>query len=54
MEPGQEKWLGINAEFAKVWPNITIKKGPLPDAKQWESVANKYEEHFSATPGTSE
>ncbi len=27
-EPGQDKWLGLNAEFAKIWPNITTKKEP--------------------------
>ena len=50
-EPGLEKWLGINAEYAKVWPNITTKKTPPADAKQWEGVANKFEEHFSPSPG---
>ena len=25
-EAGLEKWLGINAEFAKTWPNITAKR----------------------------
>ena len=24
-EPGLEKWLEINAKYAQVWPNITIK-----------------------------
>ena len=24
-EPGLEKWLLLNAEYAKIWPNITIK-----------------------------
>ena len=27
-EPGLEKWLAINAEFARVWPNITVKREP--------------------------
>ena len=27
-EPGLEKWLELNAEYAKVWPNITVKKEP--------------------------
>ena len=27
-EPGLEKWLGLNAEYAKTWPNITVKKEP--------------------------
>jgi ferredoxin len=35
-EPGLEKWLGINAEYARVWPNITVKREPPPDAKDWE------------------
>ena len=25
-EPGLEKWLELNAEFAKTWPNITVKR----------------------------
>ena len=24
-EAGLEKWLGINDEYARVWPNITVK-----------------------------
>ena len=35
-EPGLEKWLAINAEFVRVWPNITVKREPPPDAKEWE------------------
>jgi ferredoxin len=51
-EPGLEKWLAVNAEYAKVWPNITAKKEHLSDAKQWEGVADKFEQHFSAKPGS--
>ena len=43
-EPGLEKFLKLNADFAKVWPNITAKKEPPPDAKAWEGVANKLEQ----------
>ena len=50
-EPGLEKWLTVNAEYAKSWPNITVKKEPPADAKQWEGVANKFDEHFSPNPG---
>ncbi|MFZ0374111.1 MAG: DUF3470 domain-containing protein, partial [Xanthobacteraceae bacterium] len=28
------------------------KKTPPADAKQWEGVANKFEEQFSPNPGT--
>jgi Fe-S-cluster-containing hydrogenase component 2 len=27
-EPGLEKWLSLNAEYAKIWPNITVNKRP--------------------------
>lgn len=50
-EPGLEKWLSVNAEFSKVWPNIMAKKEPPADAKEWESVPGKYEKCFSPKPG---
>ena len=25
-EPGLEKWVLLNAEYAKIWPNIAVKK----------------------------
>ena len=50
-EPGSEKWLSVNAEYSKVWPNITAKHDHPADAKQWEDVPNKFEEHFSPNPG---
>src|SRR6202158_1615979 len=53
-ESGLEKWLTINAEFARVWPNITVKREPPPDAKEWESVPGKYEKYFSPKPGDSD
>jgi len=40
-EPGIEKWLEINAKYAQVWPNITIKREPPPDAKDWEGKPDK-------------
>jgi ferredoxin len=51
-EPGLEKWLAVNAEYASKWPNITLKKDPPPDAKEFEGVQNKFDEHFSPKPGT--
>ena len=29
-EPGLEKWLSLNAEYAKVWPMSRSKKRPRP------------------------
>ena len=51
-EPGLEKWLEVNTEFAKSWPNITQKKEAPPDAKEWEGKEGKFEKYFSPNPGT--
>jgi ferredoxin len=50
-EPGLEKWLSLNAEYAKIWPNITIKKAPPPDSKEFEGKPDKLQ-YFSSNPGT--
>ena len=50
-EPGLEKWLEINAKYAQVWPNITIKRESPPDAKDWEGKPDKAN-WLSPNPGT--
>jgi ferredoxin len=49
-EPGLEKWLSLNADFAKQWPNITVKRDPPPDAKEMDGKPGKLA-LFSAEPG---
>jgi Domain of unknown function (DUF3470) len=49
-QPELEKWLRLNAEYAKVWPNITMKKPPPPDSKDWEGKLDKFQ-YFSPNPG---
>ena len=49
-EPGLEKWLLLNAEYARIWPNITAKKEPPPDAKNWEGKPDKLQ-YFAPNPG---
>jgi ferredoxin len=51
-EPGAEKWVSMNAEFSKIWPNITAKKEPPADGKDWEGLPDKFEKYFSPEPGT--
>jgi ferredoxin len=51
-EPGLEKWLELNAEYAKSWPNITVKREAPPDAKEFDGQPGKFEKHFSANPGS--
>jgi ferredoxin len=38
-----EKWLQINLEHAKTWPNITQKIDELPEAKEFDGQEGKYE-----------
>ena len=41
----------INAEYASKWPNITIKRDPPADAKEFEGMEGKFEKFFSSEPG---
>jgi len=41
-EPGVEKWLALNAEFAAQWPNVTIKREPPEDAAAWDGKPGKF------------
>ena len=50
-QPGLEKWLSLNAEYAKLWPNITVKKTPRPNSKEWEGESDKLQ-YFSSKSGT--
>ncbi|MDH5471543.1 MAG: ferredoxin family protein [Gammaproteobacteria bacterium] len=34
-------FLQLNAELAKIWPVINVKKPPLEDASEWEGVKGK-------------
>lgn len=38
---GQESFLKLNAELAKLWPVLTVKKDPPPDAEEWNGVEGK-------------
>jgi hypothetical protein len=42
--------LSLNVEYAKAWPNITVKKAPPPDSKEWEGKPDKLQ-YFSPNPG---
>jgi len=45
------KWLKINSEYARVWPNITLKGEPPADAEAFERETGKFEKYFSEKPG---
>ena len=44
-------WVNINTQYAKTWPNITRKKEPPADAKEYEEIQDK-KHLLSDKPGT--
>jgi ferredoxin len=50
-EPGLESWVKLNADYAKTWPNITIKRDGPADGKEFDGKPNKLETYFSPEPG---
>ena len=50
-EEGMEKWAEINRIYSEIWPVITIRKDPLPDAEERNGEAGKLEKYFSESPG---
>jgi len=53
-ETGLEKWLTLNAEYAKIWPNIIQKGTPPADADKFQGENGKFEKYFSEKPGSGE
>jgi ferredoxin len=45
------KWLKLNSDYAKVWPNITVKGEPPADAEAFERETGKLDKYFSEKPG---
>src|SRR3954451_15379972 len=45
------KWLKLNTEYAKIWPNITVKGEAPADAADFERETGKLEKYFSPKPG---
>ncbi|MBV8682797.1 MAG: ferredoxin family protein [Caulobacteraceae bacterium] len=43
------EWLKLNAQYARVWPNITVKGTPPADAGDWDGVEGKLAD-FSPEP----
>jgi ferredoxin len=41
----------INSEYAKIWPNITVKGVPPADREEFERETGKFEKYFSEKPG---
>jgi ferredoxin len=46
------KWLKVNTEYSKEWPNITRKGEPPADSDAFRDEKGKFEKYFSPKPGT--
>ena len=45
------KWLTVNTQYAKVWPNITVTGTPPADRDDFERETGKFEKYFDPAPG---
>ncbi len=50
-EKGAERWVEINREYAEQWPNLTVKKDPMPEADEYKDKKDKFKTEFSAEAG---
>ncbi|MCF8495127.1 MAG: ferredoxin family protein [Alphaproteobacteria bacterium] len=46
-----ENWLDLNKRYADLWPNLTRKRPPMPEAEEMKEVQEKLEKYFSPEPG---
>jgi ferredoxin len=51
-DPGASAWLELNRRYSQLWPNIRVKKPPLPEAEEYKDVAAKMLSFFSSKPGS--
>jgi ferredoxin len=48
--PASARWLDLNAEFARIWPNISTKGTVPPDAADFHGTPDKYAKYFDPAP----
>ena len=50
-DQGADAWLQLNRDYSEKWPNITQKGDSPSDAEKYDGMPNKFQEHFSPSPG---
>lgn len=50
-DPDAAEWVAFNRKYSEQWPNITIKRDPLPDAEERNGEDGKFAKYFSENPG---
>jgi len=50
-EPDMDAWVTFNRKYSILWPVITVRKDPFPDAEAKDGQKNKLDTLFSEEPG---
>ena len=50
-EPKMEEWVEFNRKYSEMWPVITQRRDPLPEAEDRDGETGKLEKYFSEAPG---
>jgi len=50
-ESGLDDWLELNRKFSAVWPNLTERRDPMPEAAERDGEEGKLAKYFSEEPG---
>jgi len=50
-EPAMEEWVEFNRKYSEMWPVITQRKDPLPEAEERDGETGKLAKYFSETAG---
>ncbi len=50
-EPDMEEWVAFNRKYSEMWPVLTVKKDPLPEAEARDGETGKLAKYFSEAPG---
>lgn len=45
------RFIEMNQKYSEIWPNITVKKDPLPEAEEFKDKEHKMG-YFSENPGS--
>ena len=46
-----EKWVEFNRKYSELWPVITERKDPLPEATERDGETDKITKYFSEAAG---
>ena len=50
-DPGASDWVAFNRKYSELWPVITVRKDPLPEADAKSDEEDKLKKYFSENPG---